>query len=233
MKRKAVVLLSGGLDSATVLSLVKYRGYDPYAITFSYGQRHKAEIESAKKVANSVGVKEHKIVEFDLGLFGGSSLTDTIKIPKHRSFEEMATGIPSTYVPARNTIFLSVALAYAEAIDAEAVFIGVTSTDYSGYPDCRPEFVKAYFEMAKLATRRGIQGKPIKIKTPLLYKSKREIIKMGLKLMVPYEETWSCYIGGKKACGRCDSCILRLKGFKEAKVKDPINYYFLPEWYKN
>lgn len=227
MKRKAVVLLSGGLDSATVLSLVKYRGYDPYAITFSYGQRHKAEIESAKKVANSVGVKEHKIVEFDLGLFGGSSLTDTIKIPKHRSFEEMATGIPSTYVPARNLIFLSFAVAWAETLEACDIFIGVNQLDYSGYPDCRVEFLKAFEVAANLGTKEGNIGvHNIIINTPLIYMKKSEIIRLGNSIGVDYSLTTTCYDPSPSGvpCGECDACLLRLKGFSDNGLKDPIKY---------
>ncbi|UCF49377.1 MAG: 7-cyano-7-deazaguanine synthase QueC [Thermoplasmatales archaeon] len=234
MKKKAVCLISGGIDSCVTAYLAKNDDYSIYALTINYNQQHKKEILSANKIAESLKVKNHITLNIDFSKFGGSSLTDkSIQVEKNRNFNSIGKNIPSTYVPARNTVFLSIALAYAEAIDAEGIFIGVTSTDYSGYPDCRPEYIEAYKKMAKLGTKKGIQGKPIKIKTPLLYKLKAEIIKIGLDLKVPFEHTWSCYKGEKKACGKCDSCLLRLKGFKESEARDPIEYDFVPNWYKN
>jgi len=234
MNKKAVCLISGGIDSCVTAFLAKNERYSIYALTVDYGQQHIKEIKCAKKISKSIDVKDHIILNIDFRKFGGSSLTDkSIEPETNRSLNEIGKNIPSTYVPARNTVFLSIALAYAEAIDAESIFIGLTSTDYSGYPDCRPEYVKSFRKMAKLATKKGIEGKPIKIKTPLLYKSKSEIIKKGIELKVQFENTWSCYKGGNKACGRCDSCVLRLKGFKEAKAKDPIKYNYFPDWYKN
>lgn len=230
--KKAVCLISGGLDSSVTTHIAKKEGYEIYALSFNYGQRHKKEIDSSKNIANSVKSKKHIIFDLDLRKFGGSSLTEKNKdLEKDHNLDEIGKSIPSTYVPARNTVFLSIALAYAEAIDADAVFIGATSTDYSGYPDCRPEYIEAFQKMADLATKRGVQGKPIRIEAPLLYMSKSEIIKKGKKLGVPFEKTWSCYSGKDRACGRCDSCLLRLKGFKEAGLKDPIEYEKLPDWY--
>lgn len=234
MKKKAICLISGGIDSCVTAYLAKNDNYSIYALTINYNQQHKKEILSAKKIAKLLGVKNHIILNIDFSKFGGSSLTDkSIHLENNRDLTIIGKNIPSTYVPARNTVFLSIALAYAEAIDADDIFIGVTSTDYSGYPDCRPEFIEAYKKMAKLGTKKGIQGKPININTPLLYKSKAEIIEMGLDLNVPFENTWSCYKGGKKACGKCDSCLLRLKGFKESNAEDPTEYDFLPNWYKS
>lgn len=234
MKKKAVCLISGGIDSCVTSYLAKNEGYYIYALTIDYGQQHKKEILCAKKISKNLDVKKHLILNIDFSKFGGSSLTDkSIKPEINHSLNEIGKKIPSTYVPARNTVFLSIALAYAESIDADAIFIGITSTDYSGYPDCRPEYIKAYKKMANLATKKGLQGNPTDIITPLLYKSKAEIIKTGLNLKVPFEDTWSCYIGKTKACGRCDSCLLRLNGFKEADAKDPIEYHTFPEWYKN
>ena len=233
MKKKAVCLVSGGIDSSVSAYIAKNDGFLIYALTIDYGQKHKKEIISAKKIAKSLDVQDHIILNIDFKKFGGSSLTDkSIELESNRSFNEIGGNIPSTYVPARNTVFLSIALAYAEAIGADAIFIGITTTDYSGYPDCRPEYINAYGKMANLATKRGIEGRPIKIKTPLINKGKAEIIKNGLELKVPFESTWSCYKGDMKACGRCDSCLLRLRGFKQSKSKDPIEYDFLPEWYK-
>ncbi|MEA2054439.1 MAG: 7-cyano-7-deazaguanine synthase QueC [Candidatus Thermoplasmatota archaeon] len=216
---RAVCLLSGGMDSCVTAAIARDMGYEIYAITFDYGQRNWKEIESARKVAHSLDAKEHKIIKADLRTFGKSALTDDIEVPEfHRK------GIPSTYVPARNTIFLSYALAYAEVIGADAIFIGVNAVDYSGYPDCRKEYIEAYQRMANLGTKRGAEGNPVKIMTPIISMSKAEIAKKGVELKAPLGETWSCYRNQEKACGKCDSCILRLKGFEEACLKDPIEY---------
>ncbi|KYK21605.1 7-cyano-7-deazaguanine synthase [Thermoplasmatales archaeon SG8-52-2] len=234
MNKKAVCLISGGIDSSVSAYYAKSKKFSIYALTIRYGQQHKKEINSAKKIANSLGVKDHIILNIDISKFGGSSLTDSsIDIESNRDLNEIGSNIPSTYVPARNTIFLSIALAYAESLDAEDIFIGLTSSDYSGYPDCRSEYIKAFQKMANLATKKGIEKKFIKINTPLINKSKPEIIKLGINLKVPFEKTWSCYKGGKKGCGRCDSCQLRLNGFKNIKAKDPIEYDYLPDWYQN
>ena len=227
MTAKAIVLLSGGLDSTTTLAIAKNAGYDPFAISFNYGQRHKVELERAKTIAGHMEAKEHRIVSIDLRQFGGSALTDDIDVPTHRKDEEMSSSIPVTYVPARNTIFLSYALAYAEVIKCNNIFIGVNSVDYSGYPDCRPEFVAAFETLARLATKAGVEesGK-FKIHTPLIHMSKAEIIKKGLGLGVNYGLTHSCYDPDKMglACGACDSCLLRLKGFEKVGMEDPLKY---------
>jgi len=228
MTRKAIVLLSGGLDSTTTLAIAKSSGYDLFAISFNYGQRHKIELERAKIVAREIKTKEHRIINIDLRQFGGSALTDDIDVPTHREDEKISTSIPITYVPARNTIFLSYALAYAEVIQCNNIFIGVTSVDYSGYPDCRPEFITAFEIMANLATKAGVEGMDrIKIHTPLIHMTKAEIIKEGLSLGVDYGLTHSCYDPNEVglACGNCDSCLLRLKGFKKLGVEDPLKYY--------
>ena len=214
---KAVCLISGGMDSAVSAAIAKNKGYEIYAITFNYGQRNKKEMESAKEIAKWLNAK-HKILEVNLRQIGGSALTDNIEVP------EETYGIPITYVPARNTIFLSFALAYAEVIDADYIYIGVNAIDYSGYPDCRPEYLEAFQKMADLALKRSVEGRPIKIKAPLLYLSKAEIVKKGIELGVPFEKTWSCYREGEKHCGRCPSCKLRKKAFKEANVEDPTEY---------
>ena len=224
---KAVVLLSGGVDSATALAIARREGFALYALTFRYGQRHAIEIEAARRVAAAFQVARHEIVEFDLRKFGGSALTDTISVPKDRSPDAMGHDIPVTYVPARNTIFLSFALAWAEVIDSVDVFVGVNALDYSGYPDCRPEYVAAFESMANLATRAGVEGRQrLRIHTPLISMSKSEIIRAGLALGVDYTLTSSCYDPSRsgEACGRCDACVLRLKGFAEAGVPDPIRY---------
>jgi 7-cyano-7-deazaguanine synthase len=226
-KRKAVVLLSGGLDSSTVLALANSAGFDTYALSFSYGQRHSWELECARKIASSLGAYDHKIANIDLRTFGGSALTADIDVPKERELEEMSSSIPVTYVPARNTIFLSLALAWAEVLEASDIFIGVNALDYSGYPDCRPEFIHAYEQMANLATKAGVEGtQRLTIHTPLIHLSKAQIIAKGLELGVDYGITSSCYdpsaIG--EPCGRCDSCLLRLKGFKENGQADPLRY---------
>jgi len=224
MNKKAVILLSGGLDSATTLAIAKKEGYEPYALSFRYGQRHAAELEAARRVAQNLGVKEHKIADIDLRLFGGSALTDDIKVPKGRSLEAIGHGIPITYVPARNTIFLSFALAWAEVLGAYDIFIGVNALDYSGYPDCRPEFIRAFEAMANLATAYGLkEGKHITIHTPLITLTKAQIIKKGFALGVDYSLTLSCYdpLPQGKPCGMCDSCLLRTKGFTENGMIDP------------
>lgn len=221
--KKAVILLSGGIDSATVMAVAGKQNFKLYALSFNYGQRHKYELSSAKKVAEYFKVIEHKIIRIDLRAFGGSALTDDIEVPKN-SFKQQ--NIPPTYVPARNTIFLSYALAWAEVLSSHDIFIGVNAVDYSGYPDCRPEYIKAYQKMANLATKEAVEGRPIKIHTPLIDMKKSEIIKKGIDLGVDYSITHSCYSPAKDglACGRCDSCILRKKGFEEAGLKDPTLY---------
>ena len=229
MTKKAVCLISGGLDSAVAAFIAKKKGYELYALTFRYGQRHTKELLCAKKIAKEVGVKDHIILNIDLQKFGGSSLLSISDHQiKNHALKDIGKTIPSTYVPARNTVFLSLALAYAEAINATAIFIGVNAVDYSAYPDCRPNYIRAYQHLANLATKRGVEGKTIRINAPLLHLSKAEIIKEGVKLNVPFTKTWSCYRGDAKACGRCDSCRLRLKGFQEAKIKDPISYTTIP-----
>lgn len=223
MTSKAVILLSGGLDSATALAIAKAEGFTPYALSFRYGQRHAAELDAARKVAQAQGVAEHKIADIDLRLFGGSALTDDIAVPKARSVEEIGHGIPVTYVPARNTIFLSFALAWAEVLGAYDIFIGVNALDYSGYPDCRPEFIHAFEKMANLATAYGVDAKQrIRIHAPLISLTKAEIIKKGLALNVNYSLTLSCYdpTPQGKPCGQCDACLLRAKGFAENKTED-------------
>lgn len=221
---KAVCLLSGGLDSCVAAAIAKNAGYEIYAITFDYGQRHRREIQSARAVAKALGALEHKIIKIDLEKIGGSSLTDPdLGVPEHK-IEEIGKKVPSTYVPARNTIFLSIASGYAEVIGADAIFIGAHSQDFSGYPDCRAEYFEAFSRMINLGTRRGIEGNPVRIETPIVHMKKSEIIKKGIELKAPLNRTWSCYRSGKKPCGRCDSCLLRLKGFAEAGIKDPLEY---------
>ena len=220
-KQKSVVLLSGGLDSATTLAIALDDGYDVYALSFDYGQKHNKELKCAEKIAEHYKIK-HKTIKVDLS-WTKSALTDKkIKIPESR--KNIGKNIPVTYVPARNMIMLSFALAYTETIDADAVFIGANAIDYSGYPDCRPEFYDAFQKTAELGTKKGAESKPIQIKYPLINMTKSNIIKKGMELEVPYHLTWSCYKGKKKACGKCDSCMLRLKGFKEAGYDDPIEY---------
>lgn len=226
MKKPAVVLLSGGLDSTTVLAIAKRQDYEPYALSFRYGQRHAIELESAGRVAAAQGVRRHVIADIDLRVFGGSSLTSDIAVPKHAVAHELSDEIPSTYVPARNTIFLSFALAYAETVGAQDIFIGVNALDYSGYPDCRPEYIAAFQNMANLATKAGVEGQQLTIHTPLITLTKAEIIAAGLALGVDYGLTSSCYDpdSSGKPCGHCDSCLLRLKGFAEAGHTDPLTY---------
>jgi 7-cyano-7-deazaguanine synthase len=233
MTHKAVCLISGGIDSCVTAFIAKKEGYETYALSFNYGQIHSNELDSAKKIAKAVNSKAHIIFDLDLKKFGGSSLLDkSFPLPKNQDLKKIGEKIPSTYVPARNTIFLSIALAYAEVINAETIYIGANALDYSGYPDCRPKYLQAFQEMANLANKRGIEGKPVQIKAPLLNLTKAEIIKKGLDLHAPLDLTWSCYQGGEKACGKCDSCLLRLKGFKEVSIKDPLMYEVLPAWYK-
>lgn len=224
--QKAVILLSGGADSSTTLAIAKQEGYETYALSFRYGQRHDREILAAQKVAEFFAVKKHIVLDIDLKSFGGSALTDDIPMPKKREALEMSSDIPVTYVPARNTIFLSCALAWAEVLGAYDIFIGVNALDYSGYPDCRPEYIEAYERMANLATKAGVEGKTFKIHTPLIQMTKAEIIKTGLGLGVDFSLTTTCYDPSSSgaACGECDACILRLKGFQENGIVDPIVY---------
>jgi len=245
-KACAVVLLSGGLDSATVLAIARQADYAIYAISFRYGQKHSGELARARALAESANVDQHIVVDIDLSVFGGSALTDkSLAVPKSDSVENIGSEIPITYVPARNTVFLSFALGWAEVLKASDIFIGVNSLDYSGYPDCRPEFIEAYEKMANLATKAGVDyaskqvGQPIRIQTPLISMTKAEIIKQGLDLGVDYSKTFSCYdpvtisndqrdsshfAFNELACGHCDACLLRLRGFEQNGIKDPANY---------
>ena len=223
--KRAVVLLSGGLDSATTLAICRHDGFDPYALSFDYGQRHKLELNAAKRVATKLGAREHRIAQIDLRVFGGSALTDEIAVPKNRETKS-ASDIPITYVPARNTIFLSYALAWCEVLGAADIFIGANAIDYSGYPDCRPEFISAFERLANVATKAGVEGTEFRIHAPLLSMSKSDIIRKGIELGVDYSLTHSCYDPSSDgvACGECDSCRLRLEGFREAGLTDPIQY---------
>lgn len=226
-KKKAVILLSGGLDSTTVLALAKSQNYDLYGLSFDYGQRHKFELEASKKIGDFFGVKDHKVIHIDLRAFGGSALTADLEVPKGRTEDEMSHEIPVTYVPARNTIFLSFGLAFAEVLNSKNLFIGVNAVDYSGYPDCRPEYISAYERMANLATKAGVEGEQaLKIHVPLMDLKKSEIIKMGLDLGVDYSMTSSCYDPSESglACGKCDACTLRINGFAELGMKDPAGH---------
>jgi 7-cyano-7-deazaguanine synthase len=227
---KAVVLLSGGLDSATALAIARSEGYEPYAISFRYGQRHAIELEAARAVVKTAGVRRHVVVEIDLRTFGGSALTADIAVPKHDSATELTQDIPITYVPARNTIFLSYALAYAEVLEADNIVIGVNALDYSGYPDCRPEYIRAFEAMANLATKRGVEGNQLSIHTPLIDLTKAETVRRGLALGVDYSQTRSCYDPAPtgEACGHCDSCLLRLRAFEENGLADPAPYQVEP-----
>lgn len=224
--RRAVVLLSGGLDSATTLAMARAEGYAPFALSFRYGQRHHSELEAARLVALSLGALRHEIADIDLALFGGSALTSNIPVPQGRSWAEISEGIPVTYVPARNTVFLAIALAWAETLGAADIFIGVNAVDYSGYPDCRPEFIRAFEAMANLATRAGVEGARYRIHAPLLSLTKAEIIRRGLELGVDYSLTRSCYAPDAqgRACGECDSCRIRRKGFADVGIPDPVDY---------
>ncbi len=225
--KKAVVLSSGGIDSTTAMAIAKHEGFEIFSLSFFYGQRHAFELEAAQKVADALGVTQHLVINIDLNKIGGSSLTDNIDVPKERDEQAMTREIPVTYVPARNTIFLSFALAWAEVLESSDIFIGVNAVDYSGYPDCRPEYIEAFEGMANLATKAGVEGiTKIRIKTPLIHLTKAQIIQKGMELGVDYAFTHSCYDPSPQgmACGDCDSCFLRKKGFKEAGVKDPTKY---------
>ncbi len=226
MKKLAVVLLSGGLDSATTLAVAQDEGFQCAALTFQYGQRHQVELKAAKRIADDLKVIDHRIIEIDLCQFGKSALTDKIDVPKGRSADEMGSDIPVTYVPARNIIFLSYALAMAEILESRDIFIGVNALDYSGYPDCRPSFIKKYEDMAREGTKAGVEGTPFQIHTPLINLTKAEIIRLGVKLGVDFSRTHSCYDPDPSglACGLCDSCQLRKKGFYEANIPDPTHY---------
>lgn len=224
--KRAVVLLSGGLDSATAAAIVKAEGFAIHALTYRYGQRHALEVEAARRVASALGVAEHRLIDIDLAALGGSALTSRATLPLDRSEDDMARGIPSTYVPARNTIFLAYALAWAEVLGAGDIVVGVNAVDYSGYPDCRPAFIEAFERLANLATKAGVEGRELRIRAPLIDLHKAEIIRRGLALGVDYALTTSCYDPSPsgEACGRCDACVLRLKGFAAAHAVDPIEY---------
>lgn len=227
MIKKAVVLSSGGIDSTTTMAIARDDGYEIYALSFRYGQRHAVELEAAARIAAALGAKDHLILNIELGRIGGSALTSDIDVPKGRVAADMNHAIPVTYVPARNTIFLSYALAWAEVLEAPHIFIGVTAVDYSGYPDCRPEYIQAFEDMANLATKAAVEGRTrVRIKTPIIHMTKADIIRKGVELDVDYALTHSCYDPGESgaACGSCDSCILRQKGFKEAGMTDPVTY---------
>jgi 7-cyano-7-deazaguanine synthase len=226
-RKTAVVLSSGGIDSTTAMAMAKHEGFEIYSLSFFYGQRHAVELEAARKVADAIGAKDHLVINFDLTKIGGSSLTDNMDVPKAREGGSLTREIPVTYVPARNTIFLSFALAWAEILECSDIFIGVNAIDYSGYPDCRPEYIEAFERMANLATKAGVQGiTKIKIRTPLIRLTKAQIIHKGIELGIDYSVTHSCYDPSPQglACGRCDSCFLRKKGFKEAGIEDPTRY---------
>jgi 7-cyano-7-deazaguanine synthase len=222
----AIILLSGGIDSATTLGIAKRQGYVMYALSFDYGQRHAIELEAARRVSDSLGVADHRVIKIDRSILKGSALTDRMAVPKSRTEEEISTGIPITYVPARNTIFLAHALAWAEVIGGHDIFIGVNAIDYSGYPDCRPEFIAAFEKMANLATKAGLQGLKLRIHTPLVELTKAQIVRKAKSLGVDLSLTHSCYDPQSDglACGRCDSCQLRLKGFRDAGLTDPVKY---------
>ena len=218
---RAVVLLSGGLDSTTAAAWAKAQGHDLYALSFDYGQRHKRELASARKVAKALGVREHRVLKVPIGALGGSALTDKrIAVPK--AAKAIGARIPSTYVPARNTVFLSLALAYAEVTGSSAIVIGANALDYSGYPDCRPEYLAAFERMAGLATKAGVEGRPLRILAPLVELTKADIVRLAAEVGAPLGLTWSCYKGGARPCGTCESCVLRRKGFLEAGLKDPV-----------
>jgi len=224
--KRAVVLLSGGLDSSTCLAVARARGFETHCLSVDYGQRHRGEIARARRVARALGARDHRVVKVDLSTFGGSALTDpAIAVPKDRSARDMGRSIPVTYVPARNTVLLALALAHAESIGARDVFVGVNALDYSGYPDCRPEFLRAFERLSRVATRAGVEGRPVRVRAPLLRLTKARIVRLGTRLGVPFRLTQSCYdpVRGR-ACGRCDACQLRRKGFLEAGIPDPTPY---------
>jgi len=222
---RAVVLLSGGMDSATAAAVAKRDGFDLLALTVEYGQRHVRELESARAVARALGAREHQEIRVPLGAFAGSALTDPrVKVPRGRRPRQIGRGVPPTYVPARNTVLLALGAAFAEARGAKAVYIGANAVDYSGYPDCRPEFLRALERAVALGTRAGVEGDPIRLRAPLVRKSKAQIVRLAARLRVPLELTWSCYLGGPIACGECDACLLRLRGFREARATDPVPY---------
>jgi 7-cyano-7-deazaguanine synthase len=222
---RAVVLLSGGLDSCVAAAIAREQGFDLFPLSVAYGQRHAREVEAARAVAQALGTAAPRVVAVDLGAIGGSALTDaSLQVPLDRPSHAIAEGIPSTYVPARNTVFLSLALGYAEVLGADAIVIGANAVDYSGYPDCRPAYLEAFQAMADLATKRGVEGEPPRILAPLLAMTKADIVRRGLELKAPLHLTWSCYKGGLRQCGRCDSCQLRRKGFREAGHEDPVPY---------
>jgi len=222
---RAVVLLSGGLDSCVSAAIAQEQGFDLFALSVDYGQRHARELQAARDVARALGAREHRVVRVDLRGIGGSALTDaSIAVPRDRPEAAMQAAIPVTYVPARNTVFLALALGHAEVADADAVFFGANALDYSGYPDCRPEYVEAFQRLADRATKRGVEGRPIRIAAPLLAMTKADIVRRGADLKAPLHLTWSCYEGGARQCGRCDSCLLRRKGFREAGLEDPVAY---------
>lgn len=225
MGRKAVVLLSGGLDSCTAAAMAKRDGFTLHALSFDYGQRHERELQAARDVAEALGTAEHRVLRVPLGELGGSALTDaTLEVPDAPDADQIGQEIPSTYVPARNTVFLSLALALAEVRGADTIVIGANALDYSGYPDCRPEFLEAFERMARLGTKAGAQGMTLRVWAPLLSMTKAQIVEAGLAAGAPLERTWSCYRGGQRACGRCESCVLRRKGFAEAGTEDPVPY---------
>ena len=227
IRKKAVILSSGGIDSTTAMAMAKHEGYELYSLSFDYGQRHAVELEAAARTAAALGARKHLVIRIDLGRIGGSALTDDIAVPRGRSEEQLASGIPVTYVPARNTIFLSYALAWAEVLEAADIFIGVNAVDYSGYPDCRPEYIRAFESMANLAIKAAVEGRlKISIRTPLIRMTKAEIVRTGTELGVDYRLTHSCYDPDAqgRACGDCDSCLLRKKGFREAGIPDPTVY---------
>lgn len=232
MAHKAVILSSGGLDSTTVMAIAKIEGFELYTISFDYGQRHRHELEAAKRVAKYFHVHQHLVVPVDLRAIGGSALTADIEVPRDRPIKEMSHGIPVTYVPARNTVFLSLAMGWAEVLGSCDIFIGVNQVDYSGYPDCRPAFISAFEKLASVATRSGVEGHALRIHAPLIEMSKAKIIRHGIELGVDYGLTFSCYNPSADgiACGRCDSCRLRLKGFRDAGVKDPVPYQIPIDW---
>jgi len=231
METTAVCLLSGGLDSCVATRIAQDQGYSCHTLSFDYGQHHRKELEQAKQIAKALHVQKHTVFTLDLAQFGGSALFNHHKTVPHTPLQDIGKQIPPTYVPGRNTIFLTIALAYAETLQAQAVVIGANSRDYSGYPDCRPEYFQAFQQLANVATKQAVEGNPVQILTPLLHLSKAEIIKKGHALQAPFHLTWSCYQGQKRSCGNCESCQLRLQGFEEAGIPDPLPYVTYPSWY--